>query len=190
MRSIVENAFQQWTSVDCGNGTKPNFIVDMFPDVNCTDVTGNAGYKTTGPNYNIWIFHDSDWPSATGGSTATATPTFTQIYSSIISVRCTSCHGTGAAGSLNMSNQATAYANLVGSNGTGVMAAGPSCGTSGLLRVDPGNASMSLLWEKVNSKLQGTSAPCGNPMPASGAALTQAQVDEIAAWINAGAMNN
>ncbi len=57
MRSIVAKAFENWTTADCGNGT-PNFQVDMFPDVNCTDV----GYKTTGPNYNIWIFHDTDWP--------------------------------------------------------------------------------------------------------------------------------
>ena len=84
-----------------------------------------------------------------------------------------------------MSTKAMAYADLVS-----VMAAGSGCGTSGLLRVNPGSASTSLLWEKVNSKLQGTSAPCGNPMPLSTVTLTQAQVDDIAAWINAGAMNN
>jgi hypothetical protein len=90
-----------------------------------------------------------------------------------------------------MSSKATAYAQLVGQSSTGVMAAGTGCGSSSLLRVQPGNASISLLWEKVNSKLKGTAAPCGNPMPAGAApALSQSQVDEIAAWINAGAMDN
>jgi hypothetical protein len=62
MRSIVQDAFNRWTSADCGNGEHPNFVVDTFPDVNCTDVTGDSGYKPTGPNYNVWIFRDNDWP--------------------------------------------------------------------------------------------------------------------------------
>lgn len=62
MREIVQTAFNRWTSADCGNGTHPNFVVDMFPDVNCTNVTGDNGYKSTGPNYNVWIFRDTDWP--------------------------------------------------------------------------------------------------------------------------------
>ena len=60
MRGIVQKAFENWTKADCGNGQVPNFVVDSFPDVNCTDVTGDAGYKSTGPNYNIWIFQDTD----------------------------------------------------------------------------------------------------------------------------------
>jgi hypothetical protein len=65
MRRIVQDAFLQWTTVDCGNGEKPSIVVDMFPDVNCTNVaeiTGDAGYKSSGPNYNLWVFRDSDWP--------------------------------------------------------------------------------------------------------------------------------
>jgi hypothetical protein len=99
-----------------------------------------------------------------------------------------------------MSTQALAYTDLLGSSGTGAPAAGTGAGSSGitcssvsgLLRVHPGNASSSLIWEKVNSKLQGTVPPCGSPMPAGATnpALSQAQVDEIAAWINAGALNN
>jgi hypothetical protein len=76
--------------------------------------------------------------------------------------------------------------------GTGTGSAGVTCASvSGLLRVHPGNASTSLIWQKVNAKLQGTTAPCGNPMPAGAAlALSQAEVDGLAAWINAGAVNN
>lgn len=88
MRGIVEQAFQQWTTVDCGNGTTPNFVVDVFPDVNCTDVTGSAGYKSTGPNYNVWIFEDSDWSYGVEAENAIAltttqfNPTTGEIYDS------------------------------------------------------------------------------------------------------------
>jgi len=128
---------------------------------------------------------------ATGGGTS-ASVSFSDVYA-IIESRCLPCHTNGGGvtnGMLNMSSQTDAYTNLVGSSGAGVAAAGTACGTSGELRVDPGSASESLLWQKVNSKLAGTAAPCGNPMPpGSAAALTQEQVDTIAAWIEAGAPN-
>jgi hypothetical protein len=34
----------------------------MFPDVTCKDLTGDAGYKPAGPNANVWLFEDDDWP--------------------------------------------------------------------------------------------------------------------------------
>ncbi len=91
MRNVVQAAFQQWTSVNCGSGAPPNFVVDMFPDVNCTnmtEMTGDAGYKPTGPNYNLWIFHDSDWPygieaeNAIALTTTQFNPTTGEIYDS------------------------------------------------------------------------------------------------------------
>jgi hypothetical protein len=73
MRSLVSQAFQQWTSAPCTVETHPNFVVDMYPDVTCTNVTGDAGYFSKGPNYNLWIFHDDSWPLAdTGGESAIA----------------------------------------------------------------------------------------------------------------------
>ena len=62
MRQIVQDAFKQWSSVDCGGGQTPSIVVDTFPDVNCTEVLGDAGYKPLGPNYNVWIFRDDSWP--------------------------------------------------------------------------------------------------------------------------------
>jgi hypothetical protein len=98
---------------------------------------------------------------------------------------------------LDLSTRANAFTNLVGASGvaaqgTGAGSSNVTCASvSNLLRVEPGNATGSLLWQKVNSKLQGVSAPCGNPMPAgSGAALTQQQIDAIAGWINSGAHND
>jgi len=80
MRAVVQKAFQQWLTADCGNGTTPNFIVDVFPDVKCTNIaemTGDAGYKSSGPNYNIWMFRDDEWPyaSVAGAESAIAVTT-------------------------------------------------------------------------------------------------------------------
>lgn len=82
MRQIVDTAFKNWLSQDCGGGKTPNFVVDIFPDVNCTDVTGaGTGYKTTGPNYNIWIFRDNDWPYDSGNSPENAIAITTTQFS-------------------------------------------------------------------------------------------------------------
>ncbi len=75
LREIVQRAFRNWTAADCGGGTHPNFVVDFFPDVNCTDVTGDAGYKSTGPNTNVWVFDDDAWPYGASGEHAYAITT-------------------------------------------------------------------------------------------------------------------
>ncbi len=48
------------------------------------------------------------------------------------------------------------------------------------------------IYLKTSSKLSGTTPPCGSPMPlpATAAALTQGQLDLIAAWIDAGALDD
>jgi mono/diheme cytochrome c family protein len=129
----------------------------------------------------------------------TLNPTFTNVYANIIGARCASCHRPNAttglsAGNLDMSTQATAHANLVGvaAAGTGAGTSGITCVSAMLTRVIAGNAADSLLYNKVASKLAGIPAPCGSPMPLPGgaAALTQAQVDLIAAWIGGGALND
>jgi len=129
----------------------------------------------------------------------TLNPTFTNVYANVISARCTSCHRPGASGvntgQLDMSTQAGAYANLVGvvSAGTGAGTSGVTCAVAAVPRVAAGNAAGSLLFNKVNSKLpMQPLPPCGSPMPlpASAMPLTQAQVDLISAWINAGALND
>jgi hypothetical protein len=125
------------------------------------------------------------------------TPTFTNVYSSIISARCTGCHRPGGsgvtAGLLDLSTQAAAYTNLVGvaAQGTSAGTSGITCASTSLARVVPSDASSSLLFAKVHSKLAGALAPCGSPMPpGSSASLTAAQIDLIGAWINAGAVND
>lgn len=128
----------------------------------------------------------------------TLNPTFTNVYANVIGARCTGCHRPGASGvnvgMLDMSTQAAAYTNLVGvaSAGTGAGTSMITCASIAMPRVAAGNATGSLLFNKVASKLAGVNAACGSPMPlpATATPLTQAQVDLIAAWIGAGAMND
>lgn len=135
----------------------------------------------------------------TGSVTVTCSAvTFTSVYTTIIDRRCTGCHRAGGSGvtvgMLDMSTPAAAFANLVGVNaqGTGAGASGVTCASAQRVRVVPGDAAGSLLYHKVHSKLAGTPAPCGSPMPlpATATPLTQAEVDLIAAWIAAGAPND
>jgi hypothetical protein len=127
--------------------------------------------------------------SSSPGSSSGAAPTFTTLYTTIISkqegarLACIECHNPPPGffdGSLDMSTQAKAYANLVG-----VAAAGPKCGTSGQKRVVAGNSGASLLFHKV----QGTQT-CGDRMPLGGPYITDAEVAMFQAWIDAGAQNN
>lgn len=128
------------------------------------------------------------------------TPTFTNVYATIIGAKCIGCHRPGGGGvtvgGLDMSTPAAAFTNLVGVN-----AAGTGAGTSGitcasvmppLVRVAPNASATSLLFNKVHSKTIGVQPPCGSAMPlgAPTAVLSQAEDDLIAAWIDAGALNN
>ena len=91
-------------------------------------------------------------PSAAGCTSATQSvdvtcdtliPTFTNVYANVIGARCTGCHRPGGSGvnvgMLDMSTQATAYANLVGvtSAGTGAGTSGVTCASVAMPRVPP-----------------------------------------------------
>jgi hypothetical protein len=130
----------------------------------------------------------------------TLNPTFTNVFSTILSQRCTNCHRPGGGGvtvgQLDLSTPAVAYAALVGVNGSGTGA-----GTSGItcaslnppqVRVVASDSANSLLINKLQSKINGTLSACGSPMPlpATGAPLRQSEVNLISAWIDAGAPND
>ena len=118
-------------------------------------------------------------PTPTATPTPSRQPTFTAVYSEIIVARgCTGCHGT--LGALAMNSKAEAYAQLVN-----VPAAGAPCVATGMLRVAPGNPDASLLVDKV-SKAQPV---CGDVMPPSGV-LTAPEIEQLRAWIQAGAKND
>jgi hypothetical protein len=131
----------------------------------------DAGATDTGPRDG----------GATDGGPRDGGSGFAAVYP-IIQRVCTGCHG--GSGSLNMSSEALAYANLVGAAGAGTAAMGTACGSSGLLRVTPGDALASLLYLKIRG---GTAPPCGNAMPRGLPTLPAADIEAIRAWIAAGA---
>jgi hypothetical protein len=113
-------------------------------------------------------------------------PTWTQVYTQVIKARCQPCHTTSdgigiTIGRLDMTSQATAYANVVRAP-----ARGTGCEGRGV-RVTPGSPDQSVMYLKVSLD---DPTPCGAKMPLGTAPLTKDQADMIEAWIMAGAPNN
>ena len=99
-----------------------------------------------------------------GGATdGGAAPTFTQVYTTILSVSCggSSCHAPGTKGGVNFASQSTAYSTLKS-------------------KVTPGNGAGSNLYMLVNT----------GKMPEGKPKLSAANIALIKAWIDAGALNN
>ena len=82
------------------------------------------------------------------------------------------CHG--SSGGLNLSEEVS-YNNLVNVISQGYAPA---------LRVEPGNATNSVLWNKVSGTGNGTQ------MPSSDCCLESETVNSIENWINEGAQDN
>jgi hypothetical protein len=110
-------------------------------------------------------------PTAAGGKTGAggsgsatgAAPTFTQVYTTILSAHCggASCHNPGNQQGVTFTSQATAYKALQS-------------------YVSAGDATGSLLYLVVST----------GAMPPTGPPLAAADVATIEGWINAGALNN
>ena len=58
----VNDAFQRWLSVDCGDGTRPSLSVENIGPVECDEVE----YNQRDGNANIFMFRDEEWPYAGG----------------------------------------------------------------------------------------------------------------------------
>jgi hypothetical protein len=99
-----------------------------------------------------------------GHAGASAAPTFTEIYKDILSVYCggSSCHNPGSQLGVGFSTQSGAYKSLVS------------------VEVVPGDSQGSTLYTAVAAG----EMPKGKPM------LSSVFIDEIGAWIDAGALNN
>ena len=108
-----------------------------------------------------------------------AAPTLTQLTANFFGI-CAGCHtGTGTAlpGVMNLTTKANIYASWVGV---------PSIEVPSLNRVTAGDPTNSY----VVQKLEGAPGIVGVRMPFGGPYLTQAQIDQVKAWIAAGAPNN
>ncbi|MDB4988718.1 MAG: hypothetical protein JWN04_3896 [Myxococcaceae bacterium] len=113
--------------------------------------------------------------------------TFTQIYAALFpeltNARCNFCHSMRASdtsnGKLSVgTTQAAAYVALVGPSSS-------STECSGMPLVVPGDPEASLLLLKLIEP-----PPCGSRMPLGGAALSEAQLEQVRSWIAAGAKND
>jgi hypothetical protein len=115
----------------------------------------------------------------------------------IITARCIACHNPNSPSfpmhrlDMTTGNASGAYSQLVMVRAMGNVAGGAAltCMVSGLIRVVPNNSAQSLLYNKVDSKLMGAPALCGNPMPNPTAApsLAAGDVTTIEQWIDQGA---
>jgi len=132
---------------------------------------------------------DPDAAAPDAGADAGNPPTFSAIYQQVFLANgCVAvfCHG-AAAGNLLMTSQSQAYSNLVN-----VAANGAACAGSGIKRVDPTHPDSSLLVDKIShvTPACGTAMPPGSGADAGVLAVPQAQIDQVRAWIAAGAKNN
>lgn len=135
--------------------------------------TGAGGTVGTGGTPATGGTTGSGGTRATGGTTGSggttgaggaggSAPTFTQIYQTILTVSCSgsACHNPGSQKGVSFASQSSAYSAVKS-------------------RVTVGNGTGSSFYKLVN----------GGGMPPGGK-LSSSQLSEIAAWINAGALNN
>ncbi len=109
-----------------------------------------------------------------------ATPTLAELQQTIFGPQCAGCHsGVGATlpGVMDLSSAAASFASLVGV---------ASIEQDDLLRVAPNDSANSYLVHKI----EGAPTITGARMPLNGTPLDQATIDEVRAWIDAGALNN
>lgn len=108
--------------------------------------------------------------------TCAATTHFSDVWPLLDTFGCPSCHvGSTPPAGLNLSDEDTAFANLVGVTSS-------ECG-AGHLRVSPGDPSASY----VINKLEGTELCAGQRMPRGGPFMPDAQIDVVRTWITDGA---
>jgi hypothetical protein len=121
---------------------------------------------------------------AVAGSGGSSEPSFQSIFTNTILGMCGTCHKPGLViGSPDFSTAALAYASLVNKDAT--MEQPGQCGGKGKL-ITPGNCDTSLLFNKISQ----ATPTCGRRMPPGTMTVPQAAIDEVCAWIKAGAKNN
>lgn len=125
--------------------------------------------------------------SGSGGdaNTGPSSGTFGLIQTSVLAGNCTSCHAAGSAFATESGlslDRGAAYKNLVSAE-----AHDQTARSDGLLRVVPGDAQKSLLYQKLILWDPNHARNYGAPMPLGGQSLTVGQIELVRRWINAGA---
>jgi uncharacterized protein (TIGR03118 family) len=132
-----------------------------------TDAAGNIG---TSADVTVTV---------SNATTTTPTVTLSQLQTAIFTPRCSGCHtgfGTSLPGVQNLTagNTFTSIVNV------------PSIEQPSLKRIAPGDPDHSYLVQK----LEGAAGISGARMPFGGPFLTQAEIDQVRAWVTQGALNN
>jgi hypothetical protein len=120
---------------------------------------------------------------SSGAETGTGAPSFTEVYESVIVGQgCTAgyCHG-GMAGGLELTDEATSYANLVEVDATMAV-----CGLT--QRVVPGAPEQSILWMRVRPAAEDMGMACAPKMPQGSMGLADADATLVKEWIAGGAL--
>jgi hypothetical protein len=121
--------------------------------------------------------------SSGGAETGTGAPSFTEVYENVIVGQgCTAgyCHG-GMAGGLELTDEATSYANLVEVDATTA-----ACGL--MQRVVPGAPEQSILWMRVRPAAEDMGMGCAPKMPQGSMGLADADATLVKEWIAGGAL--
>lgn len=73
-RETIQQGFDTWSAADCGNGDTPSFRVVDDGEIECA----RAEYNQQGPNANVFMFRDDDWPyrNTSGDALALTTVTY------------------------------------------------------------------------------------------------------------------
>ena len=115
-------------------------------------------------------------------------PTWSAVFQEVIvNNGCnggSTCHASSSGGNLVMQTKADSYAALVNVAAMGNSGA-PTCASSGLQRVVPGDPDNSLLVTKLEQAMPA----CGTRMP-PGAALPAEQIKQVRDWVAAGAKDD
>ena len=184
-------------SLGCGDDTEPMGTPDAMPDapgmdammVPDADPMGMPDADPMGMPDAMPMMDATVEPDAMAMMDgAAATVSWSRDILPALRANCGSCHTTESRGNLSWGGSSAgadrAYGTLVGAGGMGINAMGGSCASRTRVRVDPGNASGSLIYQKV-----ARTHDCGNAMPPRGT-YPAAATRELETWINEGAMNN
>lgn len=168
------------TASDTATTGQPGSVSQTDPDPTTATTTespttsDSAGPPTTDTN-------TTTDPGTTGVPAVSFTDVFEQV---ILPNGCNAgyCHG-GGAGGLEITDEATSYANLVE-----VKAAVEFCGQT--MRVVPGSLDESSLWIRVRPADLDGLTPCatGNKMPKGSMGLTAPEAQLVSDWIVGGAL--
>jgi hypothetical protein len=119
-------------------------------------------------------------PPPGGGDPAPGGDTWATIQADFLQTSCVLCHNNTPTAPMGLSWEADQYDAVVSQ-------ARPSGEIAGMPIIDPGNSAGSYIIWKLNGQGPNGEAIVGVRMPATGLFLSQAQINRIAAWIDAGA---